>query len=117
MDYIEICENDYNAFHELASAYYREGEDADTPQEEIDTFIRFMFEKVINHEINGYIAKDKNAYVGGLRYGESILKILNLVKFQVSEQFWRLDLYLHTVRKVTAKSWYRISKVALAKRM
>ena len=45
MDYIEICENDYNAFHQLLSTYYREGEDADTPQEEIDTFIRFMFEK------------------------------------------------------------------------
>ena len=115
MDYIEICENDYNAFYELASAYYREDEDADTPQEEIDTFICFMFEKVINHEINGYIAKDKMPMLG-LRYGELILKILNLVKFQVSEQFWRLDLYLHTVRKVTAKSWYRISKVALAKR-
>ena len=27
MDYIEICENDYSAFHELANAYYREGED------------------------------------------------------------------------------------------
>ena len=69
MDYIEICENDYNAFHELASPYYREGEDADTPQEEIDTFIRFLFEKVINHEINGYIAKDKNAYVGFALWG------------------------------------------------
>ena len=69
MDYIEICENDYSAFHELANAYYREGEDADTPQEEIDIFIRFLFEKVINHEINGYIAKDKNAYVGFALWG------------------------------------------------
>ena len=69
MDYIEICENDYSAFHELANAYYREGEDADTPQEEIDIFIRFLFEKVINHEINGFIAKDKNAYVGFALWG------------------------------------------------
>ena len=64
MDYIEICENDYNAFHELASAYYREGEDADTPQEEIDTFIRFMFDKVVNNEINGFFAKEESGYIG-----------------------------------------------------
>ena len=69
MDYIEICENHYSAFHELANAYYREGEDADTPQEEINTFIRFLFEKVVHHEINGYIAKDKNAYVGFALWG------------------------------------------------
>ena len=69
MDYIEICENHYSAFHELANAYYREGEDADTPQEEIDFFIRFLFEKVVNHEIFGYIAMDKNAYVGFALWG------------------------------------------------
>ncbi len=64
MEYLEICENDYDIFYELANAYYREGEDADTPQEEIDAFIRFMFEKVINHEFNGCFAKDKGTYVG-----------------------------------------------------
>ena len=69
MDYIEICENDYNAFHELASAYYREGEDADTPQEEIDAFIRFLFDKVVNHKINGYIAKEEHASVGFALWG------------------------------------------------
>ena len=36
MEYIEICKNDYNVFHELANAYYREGEDEKTPQDEID---------------------------------------------------------------------------------
>ena len=36
MDYIEILEDDYCAFHELANAYYRDGEDADTSQEIID---------------------------------------------------------------------------------
>ena len=64
MEYIEIREDDYSAFHELASAYYRDGEDADTPQEEIDAFIRFLFDKIVNHEINGYVAKNGNAYVG-----------------------------------------------------
>ncbi len=64
MDYLEICENDYDIFYELASAYYCEGEDENTPQEKIDSFIRFMFEKVINHEISGCFAKDENAYIG-----------------------------------------------------
>ena len=64
MDYIEICENDYSAFHELANAYYREGEDADTPQEVIDSFVRMMFDKVINNEIYGCFVKDEQKYIG-----------------------------------------------------
>ena len=69
MDYIEISANDYNTFHELTNAYYREGEDADTPQEEIDAFIDLLFTKVLNCEIGGYIAKDKNNYVGFALFG------------------------------------------------
>ncbi len=64
MNYIEISKNDYDIFHELATAYYREGEDAETPQEELDAFIQFMFEKVISHEINGCFAKDESIYIG-----------------------------------------------------
>ena len=64
MDYIEICENDYSAFHELANTYYREGEDADTPQEVIDSFVRMMFDKVINNEIYGCFVKDEQKYIG-----------------------------------------------------
>lgn len=69
MEYMEICEDDYGVFHKLASAYYREGEDADTPQEEIDAFIRFLFDKVVNHEIYGFIAKDGCACVGFALWG------------------------------------------------
>jgi len=69
MEYIEICEEYYSAFHELANAYYREGEDANTPQAEIDIFIRVLFDKVVNHEIYGYIVKDKRAYVGFALWG------------------------------------------------
>ena len=69
MDYIGIGENDYREFYELANAYQREGEDADTPQEEIDAFIRFLFDKVDNHEINGCIAKDGCACVGFALWG------------------------------------------------
>ena len=64
MDYIEICEDDYSMFHELANAYYREGEDADTPQEVIDSFVRLIFDKVVNNEIYGCFVKDEQRYVG-----------------------------------------------------
>ena len=64
MEYIEICEADYSAFHELANTYYREGEDADTPQEVIDSFVRMMFDKVINNEIYGCFVKDEQKYIG-----------------------------------------------------
>ena len=64
MEYLEICENDYAAFHELANAYYREGEDANTPQDEVDAFIRFLFDKVIHHEISGCFAKEEHELIG-----------------------------------------------------
>lgn len=64
MECLEICESDYDAFHELANGYYREGEDANTPQEEIDAFIRFLFDKVVHKEINGCFAKEGDGYLG-----------------------------------------------------
>ena len=64
MDYVEIGKNDYDIFHKLANEYYREGEDENTPQEIVDSFIRSMFEKVINHEIEGYFAKAESEYIG-----------------------------------------------------
>ena len=64
MDYIEICEDDYGSFHQLTNAYYRDGEDADTPQEVIDSFIRLMFDKVVSNEIHGCFAMDAREYVG-----------------------------------------------------
>ncbi len=64
MDYLEIGKNDYDIFHGLANAYYREGEDEDTPQEEIDLFVHFLFDKVINQEINGYFVKVESVYIG-----------------------------------------------------
>ena len=64
VEYIEICKNDYTIFHELSNAYYREGEDENTPQDKIDAFIRFMFDKVVNNEVNGFFAKDECGYIG-----------------------------------------------------
>lgn len=64
VEYLAICENDYGIFHDLLDAYYRDGEDENTPQEEMDSFIRFLFEKVIAHEIHGVFAKRENIYIG-----------------------------------------------------
>lgn len=64
MDFLEIQQDDYATFHQLLNAYYREGEDENTPQEEINSFIRFMFQKIINKEISGCFAKDKNTFIG-----------------------------------------------------
>lgn len=64
MNYPMIGKNDYDIFHGLANAYYREGEDEETPQEEIDSFVHFLFDKLINHEISGCFVKVENTYIG-----------------------------------------------------
>ena len=64
MEYVQIGERDYNEFHKLADAYYREGEDEHTPQETIDAFVRMMFDKVISREICGCFVKDEHMYMG-----------------------------------------------------
>jgi len=64
MDYTEISKNDYGVFHTLTEAYYREGEDADTPQEDIDAFIAFLFEKVTDRTVNGCFVKKDGEYIG-----------------------------------------------------
>ncbi len=64
IEYLQITENDHATFHRLLNAYYREGEDENTPQEELDSFIRLLFEKVVTHEIDGTFAKHDNTYIG-----------------------------------------------------
>ena len=64
MEYSEICEWDYDVFHELANGYYREGEDENTAQDEIDAFIRCLFDKVIRKEIRGCFVTDSRRCIG-----------------------------------------------------
>ena len=64
MTYTEINLKDYEAFHKLVDGYYREGEDENTPQEVMDSFIHMMFDKVTGREIDGCFAKDGNTYIG-----------------------------------------------------
>ena len=64
MRYTEIPEKDYPVFHSLACAYYREGEDAETPQEELDGFIRLLFGMLTQGEIRGCFALEGEEQAG-----------------------------------------------------
>ena len=64
MEYVKIDEHDYSEFHRLANSYYREGEDENTPQEVIDSFVRLMFDKVINNEVCGCFVTHEQEYIG-----------------------------------------------------
>lgn len=52
MDFSIIGSRDYDTFHELLEQYFREGEDEDTPQELVDSFIRSLFDMVWQGKIN-----------------------------------------------------------------
>ena len=47
---------DYETFHSLLEPYYRDGEDANTPQEELDGFIRYLYSLVEDNTISGAVA-------------------------------------------------------------
>ena len=51
-------------FHSLVNAYYRDGEDADTSQAEVDTFIEFLFQMLLQRDIQGYFATQDGTYIG-----------------------------------------------------
>ena len=64
MEFVEIKDGDYEVFHDLLTAYYREGEDADTPQEVVDEFIQGLFDEVTSHAIEGCFAREGETPVG-----------------------------------------------------
>ena len=51
-----ITQVQYDVFRNLLTGYYREGEDARTPQAELDAFIDLMFELCRKNVISGGIA-------------------------------------------------------------
>lgn len=56
MKYIPMMETDYGLFHRLLNDYYRDGEDAETPQEELDSFIRYLYDLCTQAKISGCVA-------------------------------------------------------------
>ena len=53
MKFQELSRVDYPVFHELLTAYYRDGEDADTEQAVLDGFIESLFSMVMEQKIQG----------------------------------------------------------------
>ncbi len=43
MIYKSINKDNFDVFHKLLDAYYKYGEDAETPQNEIDDFIKYLY--------------------------------------------------------------------------
>lgn len=52
------------ALHDLLTAYYREGEDADTPQEELDAFITYLTQLLEQSTLQGEVAWKDETPVG-----------------------------------------------------
>lgn len=59
MVYEQITSEDYSLFHRLLEDYYRDGEDAQTPQNELNDFIQMLFGMILEQTIHGsFINKD-----------------------------------------------------------
>ena len=64
MKFQELCRADYPVFHELLTAYYRDGEDADTEQAVLDGFIESLFSMVMEQKIQGLFMVQDGEVVG-----------------------------------------------------
>lgn len=62
--FAEIAEADRGAFFRLLEAYYREGEDADTPQEEMEGFIGLLFSMLLSKRIEGCFLRENGEEIG-----------------------------------------------------
>ena len=58
MRFVSVAETEYPLFHRLMNDYYREGEDAQTPQDELDGFIRMLYDFCAQGKIMGAVAYD-----------------------------------------------------------
>ena len=55
--YTDICLDNKDTFHYMLNQYYRKSEDAETPQEEIDEFIYFLFDLIYQGKIKGCLVE------------------------------------------------------------
>lgn len=65
---VPVTKEQFPVFHRLLTDYYRDGEDAQTPQEELDGFIEMLFELCTEGAVSGCIAYEKDA-LGFIIYG------------------------------------------------
>ncbi len=64
MNFQPIDSRDYDAFHELLNEYFREGEDENTPQDQVDDFIQMLFHMVEQEKISYRLIVKDEANVG-----------------------------------------------------
>lgn len=79
MDFSIIQSHDYDTFHKLLEQYFREGEDADTPQEQVDGFIRMLFDMVLQEKISGRLISMDAVNIG------FVLWAIDTEEFEFSE--------------------------------
>lgn len=58
--------------HTLLTAYYREGEDADTPQSELDAFIAYLTELLEQHILMGELIYEDDTPLGFVIYAKDV---------------------------------------------
>ena len=58
MEFVDVRNAGYEVFHHLLNEYYRDGEDAETAQSEIDSFVEYLFGLCQAGEIFGCIARE-----------------------------------------------------------
>ena len=61
MQFLPITYDSYDVFRSLLTDYYREGEDAQTPQQQMDAFIGLLFDLCQNNTVSGCIAYENKA--------------------------------------------------------
>lgn len=61
MKILSVTQDQYDVFHSLLTSYYRDGEDAQTPKEDLDAFIGLLFELCQKNSISGCIAYEQSA--------------------------------------------------------
>lgn len=60
MEFLDIQNVPYDIFHGLLNDYFREGADAETPQMEIDAFIRYLYDFCQSGKISGALCMNEN---------------------------------------------------------
>lgn len=101
---------DYALFHSLLTEYYRDGADADTPQEEIDGVIRYLYDLYTQNAISGCIAWE------GEPVGFALWQ-LDTADSPFSQcpgwgiPYWKLELYPNSGGKATASRWCAMQKM------
>ena len=63
-EFKDINQENFKLFHDFMNDYYRDGEDADTSQDEIDRFIKKLFDLIQEKLMFGVLSYYNNIFIG-----------------------------------------------------